>query len=300
MKEKKEKYGGKRYNTLSSMASILSLSPLSQKITSSDDFQFWKLQNGWKKIVGPVIGKESFIRNRRGHTLTIQVTNSIFRQQLFMMKQHLLDRIHEDPYGKQFTDLSFVIGPMYKMKKTESSIDPVNRHLKEEQKIHEEPLSEQEKEWIRNWTKKNVASEKIRPAISHMMEEVLKMRKGRLAEGWHPCAVCGTLCPKEKTICSSCERELRKTKENRIIRLLKEKPHFSYKEVSRIIPCSYAAYDRARDVLIKRYKENIFHRYSTAEEKKRLLSMLIHVPVSQISNEKANETLSKMPQQWWK
>lgn len=91
-----------------------------------------------------------------------------------------------------------------------------------------------------------------------MMEEVLKIRKGELADGYHPCSICGSLCPPASPICPACRRKLDKTKKNKVILILKENPHYTYQQVRAILPCEYSLYEEARDILIHRAKEKSF------------------------------------------
>ena len=102
-----------------------------------------------------------------------------------------------------------------------------------------------------------------------------------------------------KKICPACHRKLEKTRKNKVILILKENPHNTYQEVRAILPCDYSLYEDARDTLIHRAKEKIFHKYSADEEKKKLLALLLHRPVSSITTEEANEMLKKLPQKKW-
>jgi cysteine sulfinate desulfinase/cysteine desulfurase-like protein len=58
-------------------------------------------------------------------------------------------------------------------------------------------------------------------------------------------------------------------------------------------------YEEARDILIHRYKENIFQKHSGAEEKRKLLALLIHKPINEISEQEAENILQHMPEKKW-
>ena len=67
--------------------------------------------------------------------------------------------------------------------------------------------------------------------------------------------------------------------------------HYTFQQVRSIIGCGYIEYEEARDILIHRYKENIVQKHSGAEEKRKLLALLIHKPINEISEQEA-ENLS--------
>ena len=66
-----------------------------------------------------------------------------------------------------------------------------------------------------------------------------------------------------------------------------------------ILPCEYSMYEEARDILIHRAKEKIFHKQAAAEEKRKLLALLLHRPLDAITEKEAEDMLKKMPQKKW-
>ncbi len=290
---------GKRYRKMDTIAHVFSESELNQKLFGAEGFQFFLLQKKWEKIVGPIMAKESYISSYKGNTLFVTVTNSVYMQQLFMTQMELLERLHQDPFGNRFTEIRFVAGPRKKKYRATTTLDGVNRQIEKEQVMYNQTLTEGETEWIQKWVKGHIANDKLQGPFSHMMEEVLKIRKGELANGFHPCPLCGSLCPAEKKICHACESQLKKKNQNQVTLLLKAKSHLTYQEVQSLFPCSYEMYQKARDILIHRYKENIFHKFATEEEKRKLLSLLLHKPIEEISREEAARVLRRMPQKKW-
>lgn len=298
--EEDRKPTGKRYRKMDTISHVFSESELNHRLFGNEGFQFFLLQKAWEKIVGHIMAKESYISSYKGNTLYVTVTNSVFMQQLYMMQADILAQLAENEFGKRFQQIRFVAGPRKKHYQTRTSLDPVNRQIEKEQVMYSQPLSEQETQWITGWVGSHVPKESLREPFAQMMREVLKIRKGELAHGFHPCPMCGSLCPAEQKLCPACERKLARTKQNRITLLLKEQPHLSYQEVRQLYPCDYSQYQKARDILIHRYKENIYHKWGAEEEKRKLLSLLLHKPIESITKEEAAMVLKKMPQKWWK
>lgn len=297
--EEDKKPEGKRYRTMESIAGVLTESDVRQKLFGNKGFQFYLFQKRWKKIVGSLMAEESYITGCKGPLLFVRVTNSAFLQQLFMMKADILKELSKDEIGRYFTDIKFLAGSPQKPYKPFTTLDPVNSAIEKEQKRYSQSLSEGEETWIQNWVKGHVKKEAVRAPFAEMMEEVLKIRKGELADGYHPCSICGSLCPPDAPICPACQRKLARTKKNKVILILKENPHYTYQQVRAILPCEYSLYEEARDILIHRAKEKIFRKEAADEEKRKLLSLLLHRPLSDITVKEAEDMLKHMPQKKW-
>lgn len=297
--EEDKKPEGKRYRTMESIAGVFTESDVRQKLFGNKGFQFYLFQKRWKKIVGSLMAEESYISGCKGPLLFVRVTNSAFLQQLFMMKADILKELSKDEIGRYFTDIKFLAGSPQKPYKPFTTLDSVNSAIEKEQKRYSQSLTEGEEAWIQNWVKGHVKKEAVRAPFAEMMEEVLKIRKGELADGYHPCSICGILCPPDAPICPACQRKLAKTKKNKVILILKENPHYTYQEVRAILPCEYSLYEEARDILIHRAKEKIFRKEAADEEKRKLLSLLLHRPLSDITVKEAEDMLKHMPQKKW-
>lgn len=297
--EEDKKPEGKRYRTMESIAGVFTESDVRQKLFGNKGFQFYLFQKRWKKIVGSLMAEESYITGCKGPLLFVRVTNSAFLQQLFMMKADILKELSKDEIGRYFTDIKFLAGSPQKPYKPFTTLDSVNSAIEKEQKRYSQSLTEGEEAWIQNWVKGHVKKEAVRAPFAEMMEEVLKIRKGELADGYHPCSICGSLCPPDAPICPACRRRLAKTKKNKVILILKENPHYTYQEVRAILPCEYSLYEEARDILIHRAKEKIFRKEAADEEKRKLLSLLLHRPLSDITVKEAEDMLKHMPQKKW-
>ena len=297
--EEDKKPEGKRYRTMESIAGVFTESDVRQKLFGNKGFQFYLFQKRWKKIVGSLMAEESYITGCKGPLLFVRVTNSAFLQQLFMMKADILKELSKDEIGRYFTDIKFLAGSPQKPYKPFTTLDSVNSAIEKEQKRYSQSLTEGEEAWIQNWVKGHVKKEAVRAPFAEMMEEVLKIRKGELADGYHPCSICGSLCPPDAPICPACQRKLAKTKKNKVILILKENPHYTYQQVRAILPCEYSLYEEARDILIHRAKEKIFRKEAADEEKRKLLSLLLHRPLSDITVKEAEDMLKHMPQKKW-
>lgn len=286
----------RRYGNLEKAAQTLE--EIQDVLQGNAGFQFWKFQQQWETIAGKTLAKESYIGNRDGSVLYVYVTNSVWMQELMMHRAVLLKKIQEDPYGSQFREIRLMMAPP---RRRETGLDAVDRMRKTYQDGDlpiSGALTDQEKTWIIQWVRRHVVKEELREPFIQMMEGALKRRKSELSEGWHPCRGCGGLCRKEDLLCPACEVQAARNTRHRIVLLLKKKPELHYEAVRQVIACTYAEFSEARDRLIHRYKENYYHGYGNQEEMRRLLSLLIHKPFSEISGEEAERVLSALPRKY--
>lgn len=274
---------------------VSSAADLRQMLGGSGPFQFWLFQQRWKDIAGHVLAEESRVGRRDGTLLYIHVTNSVWMQELVMHKRELLRRVQEDAYGRQFTDMRFVIAAPAAAEAPRNEADRLRDRLRAGQDVKAQPVTEAEEQWIHWWAGENVKKETLRPVIEAMMRRALSFRKGQLAAGYHPCARCGELCAGDDTLCARCRLEAERHTRYRLMLLLQKEPALRFADAALRVPCRYREYAEARDALIHRYRENYANRRGTEEERRRLLSLLTHKPFEDITEEEAAKALPNLP-----
>ena len=290
---------GRRVRKMENISTVFTTSDLNRRLFGQEGFRYFLFQKRWEKIIGPLMAEESYISGYRDETLFVTVSNSVFMQHLFMMKRDILSRLAEDEFGSRFTDIRFTAGARKRKSQTFTTLDPVNEHIRKEKALYSQPLTEQERSWIEHWTASHVTNEKIQEPFADMMKAVLQIRKGDLAKGCHPCARCGTLCEQKETLCPACTRKKKQQERARVIAVIDKNPHFYFQDLYRQVPCTYSLYEEARDHLMKQWKDRIFRKFATHEEKQKLASLLTHRPLESIGQEEALEMLKKLPEKKW-
>ena len=172
---------GKRFRRMENISSVFSSSDLNHRLFGHEGFQFFLFQKRWEKLVGQVMAKESYVSSYKNDVLFVTVTNSVFLQQLYVIKNDILSRLSEDEFGKRFTDIRFISGPRKKKYQTFTTLDPINRAIEKEQRMYDQPLTDKETDWIRHWVDTHVEKEALQAPFSDMMKAVLQIRKGELA-----------------------------------------------------------------------------------------------------------------------
>lgn len=264
-------------------------------LEGNEAFQFWLFRQKWKEIVGDVLAEESYIGRQEGDTIYICCTNSVWMQELMMNRAEILRRIQEDPFGKRFRNIRIQQGPRQRREAGKTTADGLEKYYGRDSRLRNAPISEKDEAWIRSWTEANVEKAELRPLIADMMRNALRLQRAERAEGWHSCERCGSLCPKEDRLCGRCRIEEESLVRSRLILLLQRRPELLYEDARRAVPCTWGQFSAARDMLMSRYRENYAAGCGTEEEKRRLLSLLIHKPFYEITAEEAEKTLSALP-----
>jgi len=287
----------RRYGELESASKTLR--DIESVLRGNEVFQFWLFKKRWPELAGKMLAEESYIGRAEGSVLYIYATNSVWMQEIAVYKENLLKKIREDAYGRRFSELRVIMASGKSTEAEESPGEELRKKYREAKDSKRPPLDAREREWIHEWIDSHVGKKELRPVFSKMMEGALRQRKAELTEGWQPCPCCGSLCPPEEKLCLSCRLARDRQRKNKIVLLLKERPELLYEEVSRLISCSYMDFTEARDVLIHRYKENHYRGYGNEEERRNLLSLLIHKPFEEIKKEEAEKALSALPKKRW-
>ncbi|EGF14248.1 hypothetical protein HMPREF9083_0699 [Dialister micraerophilus DSM 19965] len=287
--------GGFMDRKLVEVSKIFETSLLDSLFKNNENYKLFILQKSWENIAGSLLAKESFVLKFVNSVLFIQVTNSVWKNQLHMLKKDLLSKINALPYNFNFTDLRFVVGSNFVKRKPFLSIDKVNKNNNLLKNIHSADLDEKEKNQILRWIDSHIKNDDLKEPFKDFMLGLFKIRKGELLSSYTPCFLCSALCPPSKKICVLCENVLERKKKHAIVIILKKKPHLNYNEVNEIFPCSFESFSDARNMLISRYKDKIFKNHDTVDEKKFLLSLLIHKPLQNISDFEVNNALKYIP-----
>lgn len=268
-----------------------SVSRLEERLFSNNpEYQLWKLQKAWEVIAGKAMARESFISRREDRTLVIQVTNSSWLQELMMLKQDILKRIQAVSGGISIDDIRFVTGDKWRRPKKPDFDIPGIRPP--ERAVSKGRVSEEEKKKIALWTEKKLP-ESLRKSFQGMISACIAQKRGEEEAGWHPCAGCGILCPKNETYCFSCRLRMKRDEINRIILILRDEPHFQWDEMQQWIPCSYQNYEQAWKQLVHRYKEEIYLHHDTEETRRKLACMQLHRKYEDMSDEEASRYVSQ-------
>ena len=82
--------GGFMDRKLVEVSKIFETSLLDSLFKNNENYKLFILQKSWENIAGSLLAKESFVLKFVNSVLFIQVTNSVWKNQLHMLKKDLL------------------------------------------------------------------------------------------------------------------------------------------------------------------------------------------------------------------
>ena len=179
--------GGFMDRKLVEVSKIFETSLLDSLFKNNENYKLFILQKSWENIAGSLLAKESFVLKFVNSVLFIQVTNSVWKNQLHMLKKDLLSKINALPYNFNFTDLRFVVGSNFVKRKPFLSIDKVNKNNNLLKNIHSADLDEKEKNQILRWIDSHIKNDDLKEPFKDFMLELFKIRKGELLSSYTPC-----------------------------------------------------------------------------------------------------------------
>lgn len=96
-----------------------------------------------------------------------------------------------------------------------------------------------------------VQDEKLRKTLFSASIKRKKLEKLRVQKDWHPCPVCGAMCPPDEERCWSCLSRGRHEVRNRIRSILSELPWLRYNDIKDDVPCTPDIFDSVHDEMLQ-------------------------------------------------
>jgi hypothetical protein len=215
----------------------------------------------WHELVDENISaKVKPVKIERG-ILYVDVKSAAFRDQLKFLAEEILDAINEkfaeeEPLVKQIRIASvFQIADMPPEKNSPPAQVDTPKIKLEDITLTEEEISRCEEQ------SKKISNEKLRETIFQTLLSQAKAQKFRLANGWHKCAKCETLCAPEENFCEVCKMKERETMVNTLFKIFYDTPQLKTWDAQKILlekmphmknECSLAAIESARTSLIQK------------------------------------------------
>ena len=220
----------------------------------------------WKEIVDESISSQVKPVTIDKGVLFVDVKNSAFRDQLKFVAEEIIDAINEnfwqekEPLVKKIRFASpFQIAEMPQEK------NPPAQVVEEELKLEEITLTEEEKIFCERQAEK-ISDPKLRQTLLEMLLSNTRLKKFRLASGWHKCKNCESLCPPKEIFCEVCIVNEREKMVKALSKILYDAPWLKAWDAQKILlermpymknECSLDAVESARSSLIQRIASRI-------------------------------------------
>ena len=267
------------------------LSPLQQVLAvwteqwkDRPPMRLYRLQESWPEVVGKILAKKSFIGQYDGSTVTVLADNSVWLNELFIQREKIIKKLADRFPEYTITDLKFRTGrraPQAQRKAAE----------KREQEQIPALTAAQKEEVAAFFT--SVPDPALKQSLIHLRERQLALELARREAGFVPCGVCHQLTDAVDGTCEMCKLRAQAQERHAVTRYLKEHPAASYRDVIAAVGTSESMYAQARQYLIYRALDHIYHRVETTAEQVMLASLLTGIEPQKLTEDHVRNLLAK-------
>ena len=250
------------------------LSPIKDSLLSSFKTKAMKKQYieqsvkyYWKDIVGDDVARHVSCGKFSRGTLTVHTDSSVWSHQVLMMKRTLIKKINEFADDKIVKDIRIQTGYQAKFREINKDLPNLDYYL-DKVTLEEETVKD-----IKTKTS-SVTDDRLRYKLASILEKQKKLDKLKMAHGYHPCGICGTLCEKKEMYCTNCRRQKKQEKQKNIKMTLIGAPFLTYAKLNGIIPCTNAEYQEIKADLIDQTAKKL-REGDTSDMTRYLLAMLV-------------------------
>lgn len=235
-------------------------------------FLYSEIIYNWDKIIDESISEQVRPVTIEHGVLFVDVQNSAFKDQMKFFAEEIIDAINENFRQKEplVKDIKIAKGFQIANKppKQKKISEPAK---KSEVDLKQITLTEEEVKRCEEQSKK-ISDDKLRRSTLEMLLTQTRLKKSRLANDWHKCAKCSSLCPPQETFCEVCKVKNHKAMIDELFKIFYDEPCLKTWEAQRILlermphmreECLPDAVESARVSLIQRLASHI--RYGDEE-----------------------------------
>ena len=147
----------------------------------------------WADVVGPqVAGVTQVERVQNGTELVVRVKNSVWANELVLLKGDMLRRLNQTLGGKVLTDIHFKAGGLSRAKKTVDRPGPAVPDAPSEDALSRVGLSPEARMRIEKAVS-GIKQEEWRDRIRRALTRAARTEQWKREHGWRPCARCGVV-----------------------------------------------------------------------------------------------------------
>ena len=188
----------------------------------------------WDKLVDETVAAQVRpVKIERG-VLYVDVQNSAFKDQLKFYAEEIIDAINEH-YGQEKPIVkSIQIAKGFQIDDAPPKKAPPAQLKKNKVEFKDIALTEEEIARCEERAQ-NFSNEELRPTVLATLLSQARAQKFRLANGWHKCAECETLCEPEEIFCEVCKIKAREAMVEELYRIFYDEPWLKTHEAQKIL-----------------------------------------------------------------
>lgn len=166
----------------------------------------------WAEVVGPQVGAVTQVEAVRGGVLFVRVRNSVWANELTLLKEDMLRRLNAKLGGRVLTDIHFKASGLARPKPPpDKNVGAVATKAPTSAELARIVLSDQARARVEA-TLTGITEEALRERIRRTMLHAARAEQWKRDQGWRPCPRCGSLAAPasappgaaEGMLCSPC------------------------------------------------------------------------------------------------
>lgn len=264
-------------------------------------YQHWVLWH-WADIVGEVYARNVKALRIRRQTLYVYCRDSVWGSETRFRMPQLIQQVNNYAGTKMIKDIK--LSQPWDEQDEEGDVKAPEDEKKaappEKPEIHvgreraKMPLTPAELSAAKKLSR-GIEDEDLALKIRELYRKNRQMNKLKAAKGWHPCAVCGSLCPPETEICHRCESQRQEKIREQIRTVLRDIPWARYKEVKEYVPeCTPRLLNEQRAALVQLQASKVAVNDRQSMEAKTLVMLYRCLPPEHLTEDAINRALYEL------
>lgn len=249
-----------------------------------------ELIHNWRKLVDEDIAAQVTPVALEHGVLFVEVKNSALKDQLKFFAEEIIDAVNEHaetPLVKEIRPAK----PFQTAAAQQEGTRDEGQGIRDKVAFDTITLTAEE---IKRCTEQaaGFANDELRQAVLNTLLSQARVQKFRLANGWHKCAACDTLCPPEEIFCGVCRIRARTAMVEELYRIFYDEPWLTTRDARKILlermpqmraECLPEAVESARTSLIQKVAAGIRFGDEDSPDVLKLVALEKRLPLEKIT-----------------
>ncbi len=245
---------------------------------NQNKYHIYKIKQEWKNLIGNSPADNCYPVKIERRVLFLNVNNSVWANQLMMLKNTIIKRVNECVGCEAIKDVRFTIVS----KNIKKSNFTEQKEIKIKQEEYES-LSSEELANIKN-SLNDIEDEKLREKFFQVKVKQEQRKKYLEKKKNKKCKICGTfLFEDEDETCLNCLREEKEEIKGEIFNFLKKEPWINFKALQKKFKCDKMLYDVVKENMKAYYFEKIKYKECSKEEQDYAVSLKLEKPLEEVT-----------------
>ncbi len=233
--------------------------------------------------------------------LFVNVQNSSLKDQLKFFSEEIIEEINENFAENEPLVKEIRIAKGFQVSEVKNE-NKLQKNPESTIKIEEIELTDAEIKICKEKSAK-ISDEKLRQTVLETLKTQIRSKKFKMANGWHKCRNCETLCPPEEIFCEVCRISERNLMIEELFEIFFDKPwtktHDAQKILLKKLPemrgeCSLDVIESARTSLIQKIASKIRFCNEKSPDVEKLVMLEKRLPPEKLTQAIIQRTLIEM------